>query len=400
MKKRILVLALALTLVLAFIPAAAAVGAGEFRLSNLAQVDGESEFDWVGQFSEGLAAVRVGDLQTGKYGFIDESGAVVIPIIYDGVRAEADVNKSFFEGAAAVLVGEKWGFIDRSGNEIVPPTYDMADFFSEGLAAVRVGDWETGKWGYVDKSGNVVTPITYDAAAPFSEGLAGVVVERNTGYIDKTGNFVIPPRYQNTSTQLGASYAPKPFSEGLAAVMIWIPGDDEDGLDGTQAWGYIDTSGNTVIPHSFYWAFDFSGGMARVMVHDESIGRWFYIDRAGNPADVISVHLFGHLLEFAVQPMVVNGRTLVPMRTIFEALGTSVEWDGATQTVTATRNRDDTVIKLTIGNTTAEINGQAVTIDQPAIVVDGSTLVPLRFVGEALGVTVDWDAAARSVIIT
>jgi len=55
---------------------------------------------------------------------------------------------------------------------------------------------------------------------------------------------------------------------------------------------------------------------------------------------------------------------------------------------------------LTIGSTYPTVNGQVVAIDQPGVIVDGRTLVPLRFVGESLGVTVNWDGPTRTVTIT
>ena len=86
------------------------------------------------------------------------------------------------------------------------------------------------------------------------------------------------------------------------------------------------------------------------------------------------------------------------MRAIFEALGASVDWNGAAQTVTATNG--DTVVRLTIGSATATVNGVSVTIDQPGVVVNGRTLVPLRFVAESFGVSVNWNGATRTVTIT
>ena len=111
----------------------------------------------------------------------------------------------------------------------------------------------------------------------------------------------------------------------------------------------------------------------------------------------ISVLLDGHPLIFDVQPRLVNNRVLVPMRTIFEDLGASVDWDNAKQTVNATKG--DTVVALTIGNVSPTINGKVVTIDQPAITVNGRTLVPIRFIAESFGVEVDWDAATLTVTI-
>ena len=94
-----------------------------------------------------------------------------------------------------------------------------------------------------------------------------------------------------------------------------------------------------------------------------------------------------------------DGRTLVPVRGIFEALGATVEWDGATKTVTATRGQD--VIKLTIGDTKLYKNGEvAYELDVPAqIMGEGFTMVPVRAISEALKREVAYNAKTRTVII-
>ena len=114
----------------------------------------------------------------------------------------------------------------------------------------------------------------------------------------------------------------------------------------------------------------------------------------------VSVNLDGKKLEFEQPPVIIEGRTLVPLRAIFEALGATVEWDGATKTVTATRGQD--VIKLTIGDTKLYKNGQvAYELDVPAqIMGEGFTMVPVRAISESFGCKVDWVAALRAVVIT
>jgi competence protein ComEC len=109
-----------------------------------------------------------------------------------------------------------------------------------------------------------------------------------------------------------------------------------------------------------------------------------------------TVVLNGNTLSFDVPPAIEDGRTLVPLRTIFEALGSQIQWDGATQTVTATK--DNTEIKLTIGGQ-AYKNGQPVSLDVPAKITEGRTLVPLRFVSEALGCEVSWDGSTQTITI-
>jgi len=115
-------------------------------------------------------------------------------------------------------------------------------------------------------------------------------------------------------------------------------------------------------------------------------------------AQSISVYIDGTSLIMDVEPKLVDGRTLVPLRAIFEALGAEVDWDPQTRTVTGTR--DDTVVVLTVGSTTPTVNGQVVPIDVPAQIVNDRTLVPLRFVAESFGVEVYWDGSTRTITIT
>jgi len=107
------------------------------------------------------------------------------------------------------------------------------------------------------------------------------------------------------------------------------------------------------------------------------------------------VMLDGQQMQFEVPPIIENGRTLVPLRAIFEAMGAQVDWNNATQTVTATRG--STTVVLTIGSTSPTVNGQAWPLDVPAKIVSDRTLAPLRFIGEAFGGTVTWDEAAYTV---
>ncbi len=102
-------------------------------------------------------------------------------------------------------------------------------------------------------------------------------------------------------------------------------------------------------------------------------------------------------LEFDVPPVIVNGRTLVPLRAIFEALGAEVSWDDASETAIGVRR--GVRVSVTVDSAAATINGKAVTLDQPAVLKDGRTLVPLRFISEAYGAEVGWDEATQTVNI-
>jgi hypothetical protein len=115
-------------------------------------------------------------------------------------------------------------------------------------------------------------------------------------------------------------------------------------------------------------------------------------------AQTVSVVVDGQLMGFDQPPVVAGGRVLVPLRGVFEHLGATVLWNPATNVVTA--QRADTQVQLAIGSRQAIVNGRVVLLDVPATIVGGRTLVPLRFVSEAMGAQVDWDNTTRLVTIT
>lgn len=105
----------------------------------------------------------------------------------------------------------------------------------------------------------------------------------------------------------------------------------------------------------------------------------------------------GSTVKTDVLPVIVEGRTLVPVRALFESLGASVEWNEATQTVTA--KKDSTVISMQIGSTTAYVDGVSKTLDVPAQTINNRTMAPARFVAESLGGRVFWDESTDTVKI-
>ena len=86
---------------------------------------------------------------------------------------------------------------------------------------------------------------------------------------------------------------------------------------------------------------------------------------------------------------IVDGRTLLPLRSLFESLGAEVNWNAKSNTVIATKG--STKVELTINSKTVKINGMTKTLDVPAKLINGSTMVPVRFVSEALGAEVEWN---------
>ncbi len=106
----------------------------------------------------------------------------------------------------------------------------------------------------------------------------------------------------------------------------------------------------------------------------------------------------GETKTMDVAPIIRNDRTMLPVRYVGEALGAEIVWDGATST--ATLKTADTEIKITVGASEAVVNGKAVTLDSPAFIEQSRTYMPVRFVAETLGATVAWDGATSTATIT
>jgi hypothetical protein len=142
----------------------------------------------------GLRLAKVG----GKFGYVNTAGAVAI-------EARFDDAMPFSEGLAAVRVGDpdegKWGYIDTSGRFVIEPRFAGASFFSEGLAAVTVDDFFDGKQGYIDRRGEIVIEPRFIMAWPFVDGVALVLLDEGPysreRYINRRGELV-KPRYPYT----------------------------------------------------------------------------------------------------------------------------------------------------------------------------------------------------------
>jgi N-acetylmuramoyl-L-alanine amidase len=116
----------------------------------------------------------------------------------------------------------------------------------------------------------------------------------------------------------------------------------------------------------------------------------------GQAAEVVpKLYLNGQLLKSDVNPQIINQFTVVPVRTISEGLGYQIEWDNATKTVTVNSGTD--VIQLILNDSVAKVNDQLVQMDTAASIVKGTTLVPLRFIGEQFGLKFEWKATEKEI---
>lgn len=112
-------------------------------------------------------------------------------------------------------------------------------------------------------------------------------------------------------------------------------------------------------------------------------------------AGAVDLYVDHNLIETDTPPTIVDGRTLVPVRAIFEAIGATVEWDNDTRTATGVR--DGVIVTIQIDNATAYVNGEARALDVPAQIINSRTMVPARFISESMGCDVSWYQQTQTV---
>jgi hypothetical protein len=238
------------------------------------------EYDWVEDFSEGLAAVKLKDSEAS--GYIDRTGEIVlVPRLEGQTKFQPG---TFSDGLAAVYVNDREGYIDHSGQFVIQPKFLRASDFKEGMAIVITdgpcsfysdgpcsitptvvgkdlpGQMTDCKFAFIDKSGALIAK-GYDGAKDFSEGLAPVKVDEKWGFIDKKGRMVVEPKFDGAES----------FSDGMARVKLG------------ELWGYIDHTGTLVIGFQYEEAEDFADGLAPVGSWSNwpEDGEFYYIDKRG-----------------------------------------------------------------------------------------------------------------------
>ena len=390
-----------------------------------------------------------------------DSNVMYVGTIKDGIYKSVDGGKNWhllkgtklYNPISCIKIAKEKGkesiYIGTEGNGILKTEFDiLPPSAPENLIAK------------VDYSGNSVV-LNWDAAKQGTYPIAGYAVYRGSAqskesdtpiatvsadtltYVDntvKSGDvyyYVVKafdnenePEYSQASNEVKVGYvvdttppeltvnSPKNF-EVVHAKVITVSGivkDEGTGIDSLTVDG---------IPVSVQPDGSFSVNIALNGV--SNVITFVAVDRAGNTTTKSITVTYNPETVITLQPdnstMTVNGvqqeidpgrgtkpviipkwgRTVVPIRAIVEALGGTIEWDGAERKVTI--NLNGTTIELWIGKPQAKVNGEMKWIDPSnhdvkPIIVNSRTMLPLRFVAENLGCTVEWDASTRTITIT
>lgn len=258
------------------------------------------------------ALVNIGwnhDANGGKWGVINKTGKLIIPVKYDAIRYlgyrlfAVNIGEKFID--EDIREGGQWAVMNATGKALTPFLYNNISAFEDGMAGIETFDPKTKiqKAGYIDSTGKVAIPLKYDGVAfPFENGYATVTVKNRWGLIDKKGKLVIALEYDGLSNvwKEGIIKAKKAGKWGfinLANEMV-IPFEYDDvkcnsenriavnkgattnqyGFTRGGKWGYMDVQGKVVIPIEYDQAFCFLKGIADVQKN----GAKLKIDLAGN----------------------------------------------------------------------------------------------------------------------
>ncbi len=111
----------------------------------------------------------------------------------------------------------------------------------------------------------------------------------------------------------------------------------------------------------------------------------------------ISIKINGKVIDSDVEPQIIEGRTMVPVRAIFEGVGAEVSWDASTKTITGTK--DSVTVKMKIGEKTLSINDKNIEMDASPAIIEDRTYAPARYVAESFGFDVSWNGDLKEVSI-
>lgn len=157
-------------------------------------------------------------------------------------------------------------------------------------------------------------------------------------------------------------------------------------------YGLVDKNANIIVPNVYDRISGLQDGCCWAAKNGEG---WTLLQMS---TDEVTVTVDNETVSFDQIPLIINGRTLAPLRAIFEKLGATVDWNGETKTITAVKN--DTTITLQIDNSEMYKNGTAIALDTAPQIIGERTLVPVRAISEAFDCNVDWNNDTHTVIIT
>jgi|GEM_PF-3557639 len=358
------------------------------------------------------------DSKTSLVGCYNAKGEVVIPFEYEDIQP-------FVEGYTGVKQDGKWGIADTNGNITVPVQCDSVTLFNGEFAAVL----QNGKHGIVYKSGAEVVPVIYDAVYKPSFGLACVKLDGKYGMADISSNIIVPIVHPKRLDFNGKNVVMQDvYHDSLWSLNIETPDGELAytkglysliGLDvfingtsflsiyrGNNRTDYmlVDDKFDTMLYNvstmtklsngSNMVSGELSETLTGTPAEDRISGIFLVVDKR-----IIPITLNGKYIKTNPNPIIVEGRTLVPLRAVTEAMGCAVEWYAESQTVVI--QKGEIIIEMAIGGSSLKVTNKGaektMELDVAPQIYSDRTMLPIRVIAEQLGYSVDWDGVLNTV---
>ena len=364
-----------------------------------------------------------------RYGMVDTSGNILLPLEYDNLSlfyAMYPSDKLKRSELVQAVSHGKTGVFDLAGKPVVPIAYGAVNLFDNDRILVE----KDGKWGMIDRAGNVLLPFDYD----YLERLSDTLLQAKKGdlfaAIRPDGTEVTPYEFTNFRYS---------YQDGFIV-----------GCKGISMYGVLDADGNTCIPFVYddIYAADSVNLSEKPLWKVQQGKNWLLLDADGkeifrhpcsglqynaklglcsviteNGAGILKISYskpvsyrrivtvstdttnirltLGDTSAFVnaeaktldTPPFLRDDRTFVPVRFLAESLGAEVFWEDEMRT--AVFVKDGTTVRLTVGTSTAYVNGEPRTLDATVFLENDRTYAPLRFVAEALGAAVEYKEEAN-----
>ncbi len=352
-------------------PVATAIETNQLKISGVVtynsletgfyEVDGyrlEGEYDF--SKYEGKSVVVKGEISNSmsifmnkaiKVSTIEELKIPELPVVKEKMVLEGQIVFNTLEG----------GFYELQGYRLVGDT-DFAEY--AGKTVVVTGVEDTGSSIYMTKA------IRVDSIKASAEDVENGITEKT---IDEIINKM---------------------EEARSAMLDSIKKDGVDSVEGIKYKEEIKILKDSALK-SLEELVKIDGRNADISKF-EKLGKVLSISEE----KAISVYINGIRTDFeqGALPFIDSGRTLVPFRAVAEGLGADVSWDGKAQKVTV--KKGERVIELTIGSNAVYVDGKTLELDVPAKIVNGRTVIPLRFIGQSLDTTVEWIPEGQIIVIS
>lgn len=333
----------------------------------------EPQYVMAFDFSEGLAAVMSGE----KWGYITTYGAYQVAPSYT-------YASDFNNGYAVCSLASGYGIINSSGKRTSAFDFDyIGEADDEGRFPAKRGDVS----GYIDYKGNWILKTDYDFCYTYTDGVARVFKEGLWGYINEDGKEIVSPIFADCGEFRNgrAFYSEDGYYYGFLTLDPKVTNEDvviEPSLptisaDKTNVGAYeeiIDIGDLENLP--------------TIPGAEKCISM-----RIGSPYAL----RIKDAKRLTAAPALIDGTTMVPLRDVVEYMGATVMWDAETKSINIEYKENK--VSLTVGSKVCFINGTTSIVAAAPALIDGTTMIPIRSIVSALGCAVDWIGETQNIYI-